>query len=220
LPVVIIGNGVLWDSKKPFTRTLVASDSTIRAAADVAGKLFATAGLNDLATLGVYAWVDKNGGDIKSMKWIEMPNSAQAAALFEHRIDGCTMNEPAVTAALATGKARVLCDGFASIADKFPIGVYITHQDYAATHLATIRKWLRVTYDATRYTNAHKSETTAMMSEITKIPPGVFRTIVRVDDGTDSNPAMLQPVIDAAAKFNFLPRAFPAREAYLANLGV
>ena len=220
LPIVIVGHGVLWETKKPFTRTLVASDSTIKTATDVAGKVFATASLNDLSTLGVYAWVDKHGGDVKSIKWVEMPNSALATALFEHRIDACTLNEPAVTAALQTGKARVLCDGFASIADRFPDGVYIVRRDYAATHMATIRTWLRVTYDATRYTNTHKSETVAMMSEITKIPPDIFKTMVRVDNGTASDPAMLQPVIDAAAKFNFLPRAFPAKDAYLPNLGL
>lgn len=217
LPVVIIGHGPLWDAKNPFTRTLVAADSPIRTASDLNGKLLATAGLNDLAQLGVFAWTDKNGGDAKTLRWVEMPNSAQGAALIEHRIDACTMNEPQVTAALETGKTRVLADGFTAIADRFPIGVYMSHADFAAKHPDVIKKWVSVTYEATKYTNTHRAETAAMMSDVTKIPLAVFTKMVRVEDGTTSDPTMLQPLIEVAAKYKYIPRSFPAKEAYFSG---
>jgi NitT/TauT family transport system substrate-binding protein len=214
-PIAIIGNGPMWDAKNPFTLTLVANDSGIKTAADLNGKTISTAGLNDLAQLGVISWVDKNGGDIKSLKWVEIPNSAQAAAVIEHRTAACTLNEPAVTAAVETGKMHVFAAGFSAIAASFPIGVYMAHGDFYAAHPDLVRRWMRVTYEAAAYTNTHKAETEAMMSDITKIPLTVFQKMPRVNDATATDPASLQPLIDTAAKYGFIARAFPAKEAYV-----
>jgi NitT/TauT family transport system substrate-binding protein len=216
LPLAIIGNGPMWEAKNPFTLTLVANDSGITKASDLNGKTISTAGLNDLAQLGVIAWVDKNGGDIKSLKWVELPNSAQAAALMEHRTSACTLNEPAVTAAVATGKVHVFAAGFTAIAEHFPIGVYITHADFFAAKPDLVRRWMRITYESATYTNTHKGETEAMMSEITKIELPVLQKMPRVNDATSTDVPIMQPLIDTAAKYGFITRAFPARELYSA----
>ena len=47
-------------------------------------------------------WVDKNG-DATTMKWVEI-GSAIIPALIEHRIDFSMLDEPLLSAALATGK--------------------------------------------------------------------------------------------------------------------
>jgi NitT/TauT family transport system substrate-binding protein len=216
LPLAIIGNGPMWDAKNPFTLTLVANDSGIAKASDLNGKTISTAGLNDLAQLGVIAWVDKNGGDIKSLKWVEIPNSAQAAAVVEHRTAACTLNEPAISAAVATGKMHVFAAGFTAIAEHFPIGVYITHADFFAAKPDLVRRWMRITYEAAAYTNAHKAETAAMMSDITKIELAVFQKMPRVNDATTTDLTVMQPLIDTAAKYGFITRTFPARELYSA----
>ena len=105
-------NGAMWDPKKPFTLTLVAADSPIKTAPTSTARSLAQRRAQRYRAAGVMAWVDKNGGDSKTLKWVEIPNSAPAAALAEHRVDGCTMlNEPAVIGALASGKMRVLGAG-------------------------------------------------------------------------------------------------------------
>ena len=62
-PVVIVGNGPMWDAKNPYTQTLVGVDSGIKTGGDLNGKTLATPGLNDTAQLGVIVWIDKNGDD-------------------------------------------------------------------------------------------------------------------------------------------------------------
>lgn len=213
-PIAIVGNGPIWDAKNPFTLTMVANDSGITKAADLNGKTLASAGLNDLAQLGVMVWVDKNGGDTKSLKWVEIPNSAQAAAVIDHRVAACTMNEPAVTAAVASGKMHVFAAGFSAIAEHFPIGHYIAHADFYKANTELVQRWMRVTYESAQYTNAHKGETAEMMAEITKIQLPILQKMPRVNDATNTDPAILQPLIDVAAKYNYITRAFPAREAY------
>ena len=77
-------------------------------AKDLVGKTIGMVGLNDSNTLGVYAWFEKNGTPIDSVKFIELGNSAGAAALEANRVDANMFLEPALSAALATGNFRIL----------------------------------------------------------------------------------------------------------------
>ncbi len=108
LPIVIVANGVLWDPKAPVSLACVTADSPIRTAADCSGHTGSVTALNDIVTLSFDAWLDKNGGDSKAVKWIEIPNVAKVPALLAHRIDFCSVNEPQLTAALEAGGVRVL----------------------------------------------------------------------------------------------------------------
>lgn len=214
LPIVIIGNGVVYDTKNPFTLALVAADSTIRNATDLNGKTCASAALNDLSQLALAAWIDKNGGDLKSVKWIEIPNSVAGAALEDHRIDAMCLNEPQLTAALETGKTRVLAHVYDAIATYFVGTVIFAQADWAAKHADAVKRWLRATYEAAAYTNGHRAETAPMMSEVTKIPLAVFQKMTRVAAATSSDPSLIQPAIEVAAKYKNIPRAFAAKDAY------
>src|SRR5579875_2932204 len=73
LPLVFIANGVVWDVKAPVTLAVVTVDSPIKTARDLAGKTASAAALNDIVTLSLNAWTDKNGGDSSAIKWVEIP---------------------------------------------------------------------------------------------------------------------------------------------------
>jgi NitT/TauT family transport system substrate-binding protein len=214
LPITIVGNGILAEVKNPFTLALVAADSPMKTAADLNGKLCSSAALNDLNALAVMAWVDKNGGDSKTLRWVEIPNSAAAAALAEHRIDLCSLNEPQLSAAVTGGQCRVFASSYAAIANSFVGTIFIAQPEWASKHGDTIKRWARVTYEAAAYTNAHHAETAQMMSDATKIPLEVIQKMTRVNAATTGDPGLLQPAIDVAARYKILPRAFPAKEAY------
>lgn len=214
LPIVIVANGAVWNPKSPFNLVLVAADSPIKSGADCNGKIGSAPGLNDVAQLGVLQWVDKTGGDSKTMKWVEIPNSAAGVALAEDRVDVTTLNEPQLTAAVETGRVRAIGDAFTAIAERWAASVYFTHTDYVAKHADAVKKWVRVTYDTAAYTNSHKAETVPLMSEITKIPSAVFQKMARIEGATTSDPSLVQPVIDLAARYKNIPRAFPAKSAY------
>ena len=82
-------------------------------------------------------------------------------------------------------------------------------------HPDAVRKFVRTTYEAAAYTNAHHAETAAMMADITKIPLATIQKMTRVDGATSSDPGLIQPAIETAARYKILPRAFPAKEAYI-----
>jgi NitT/TauT family transport system substrate-binding protein len=217
LPVVAIGNANVWNPKAPFSLMLCASDAPYKTGADLNNLVLSSAALNDTNTLAMNAWIDKNGGDSKTIKWIEVPNSAGATALIEHRSAATMLQEPQLTAALNTGKIRVLAPAYNAISQRLAIAVYFAQKEWASKHADAIDRWVKVTYAAAAFTNNHHRETEAMMSEITKIPLDVFSKISRNTSATSGDPSYLQPMIDAAAKYKQIERTFPAREAYFSG---
>lgn len=217
LPLTIVANGAIWDPKSRWNALIVAADSPIKTGADCNGKIASAPGLNDVAQIGVIEWVDKNGGDSKTMKWVEIPGSAAAAALVAHRIDLTTLNEPQLTVAVEGGSVRVLGSTHATIGQQWAASVYFARPDWARSHAEALRRWVRVTYESAAYINSHERETAAMMSDVTKIPIAVFQKMARIHGSTASDPALLQPVIELAVKYKAIPRAFAAKEAYFSG---
>jgi NitT/TauT family transport system substrate-binding protein len=214
LPLAIVANGAIWDPRSRWNALLCAADSPIKTGADCNGKVASAPGLNDLAQFDVLEWVDKNGGDAKTLKWIEIPGSAAAAALGAHRVDLTTLNEPQLTAAIDSGNARVLGNAHSTIGAQWTASVYFARPDWARSKADAVRRWVRVTYESAAYCNTHDRETAPMMSEATKIPAAVMQKMNRIHGSTSSDPALLQPVVELAVRHKALPRSFPAKDAY------
>lgn len=215
LPLTVVANGAIWESKTSrWNALLVAADSTIRRGVDCNGKIGSAPSLNDTAQLDVLQWVDDHGGDSKSMKWVELPGSASAAALVAHRTDITTLNEPQLSVALEAGNVRSLGAAHAAVADRWTSAVYIARPDWAKSHTDALRRWVRITYEAAAYTNIHEAETVAVMSDVTKIPVGVFQKMSRIHGCTTSDPSLLQPVIDLAVRYKAMPKPFAAKDVY------
>jgi NitT/TauT family transport system substrate-binding protein len=214
LPLVVVALNSLWDPRRPITLAMVASDTPIQNAADLNGKIGGTAALRDIGQLGVSVWMDKNGGDSKSLRWVELPSSAGAAALIDHRVDVASMNEPLITAARETGKIRVLAPYFNAIAERFAVGIQFANADWAAKHQDVVRRYVSILYESSAYTNDHPDELAPLMAEQTKIPLDTLRKMSRTPVATSSDPGLLQPVIDVAARYGYIQRAFPARDLF------
>jgi NitT/TauT family transport system substrate-binding protein len=214
LPVVIIANGAIWTVRTNWSQILVAADSSIKTGADCNGKTGSAANLNDVSQFCVMKWVDMNGGDSRTIKWVEIPGSAAAAAIAEHRVDFALLNEPLLSAALESGKVRILGNGFATVANRFLASAYLAQPDWASKHIELVRAFGRVTYAAAAFTNGHEPETVALMSEVTKIPAAVYAKMARIEGATTSDPSLLQPIIDLALRYKAIDRSFAVRELY------
>jgi NitT/TauT family transport system substrate-binding protein len=212
LPLTVIAAGAVYDSKAPFAQLCVASDSTLSSGKDFENKTIGTPALNDLNQLVISAWVDAHGGNPKTLKFVELPQSTTAPALAGHRVDGSIMLQPMLADAVATKEVKALSPAYDAIAPSFVFAAYFTSADYAKAHPEIVAKFTRVLYESAAYTNKHHAETAPMMADVDKIPLPVIQQMPRVDGATALNPAQFQPVIDAAAKFGLIPHGFPARE--------
>jgi NitT/TauT family transport system substrate-binding protein len=212
IPIVIVFPEVLYTPRNPEGLLQIPVDSVAKTGADLNGKTIGTPALSDLNTLVAKAWVDKNGGDSATLKFVEIPNSAQPEALAQRRIDAAIVQSPALDASLAAGTSKTLADPMGAIAPSYMIAAFIARSDWVAAHTDDLRRFTRTLAAATTYVNAHHAETTALVAELTKIEVANAAKMKRTVEGTVLDPALIQPFIDAAAKYGMIARGFPARE--------
>jgi NitT/TauT family transport system substrate-binding protein len=215
LPIRIVGNGPVWDEKTPFSMMIVATDSPAKDGAFFNGKTLCTAALRDLNQLSMCAWIDKNGGDSKTITWVEAPNSAAGVAVGDHRFAATMLQEPQLSAALATGTVRAFAPAYNGIAAHFSTALYFAQADWATKNGKTIKTFLDATYAAARATNGKPADTAAMMSDVTKIPLNVYEKMARSNSSIKSDPGLVQPMIDVAAKYGYISKAFSAKEIFI-----
>jgi NitT/TauT family transport system substrate-binding protein len=212
VPFVFVAPGGLYESSAPVTALMVRSDSPAKTGADLNGKIVAVSAIGDLYALTVKGWVDQHGGDSTTLKLVEVPLSAVPAALAAGRIDAGCLEEPEVSEALADGKSRVLGRLFDSIAPRFMYTGWFATLDWTTQNRALLGRFRAALRDAANYTNAHKNETVDLSSKFTLIDPKIVAKGTRVTAATALDPKLIQPVIEACAKYKFIAAAFDARD--------
>lgn len=191
---------------------LVAKDSPLKTARDLNGKTIGTQSLQDLNSVAMKAWIDKNGGDSSTVKIIEVPSETTVSALTSHRIDAMSLSEPLLTEALDTGKVRVFAKPQVAIATRFQSQAFVATSDFISQHQDAMEKFARAMHESAVYNNAHMKQTIPMISAFTAVPASVIARTVRSLDGDYVTPASIQPLIDFAAKYGMIPKAFRAED--------
>ncbi len=212
VPLVIVAPGGLSTAANPIAGLMVRADSPIKSAKDLNGKTIAAGALNDIFTLALRAWMEKNGGDPSSIKIVEIPISAIAEAIDANRVVAGSANEPILGAALATGKVKVLAHSFDAIAPRFMFTAWVATRSWADQNRSAVDAFARVVRQSAAYVNAHHAETVNDIAQFTKLDPAAVRKMPRTEAGTSLDVALIQPVIDAAARFKDIPARFDAKE--------
>jgi NitT/TauT family transport system substrate-binding protein len=193
---------------------VVAKEGPIHVARDLEGRTLSVPALHDLFTVAMSAWIDQHGGDSKSVKFVELPNSAAPEAVATGRVDGATIANPQLSLALASGKVRVIGHSFEAIATRFMSAVFFCTADYLAKNRDAVARFRRVLYESDAYINSHHAETVDLLSRYTGIEPKVIAAMPRATLGTTLDPRLLQPLIDRAVQYQAIPKSFDAKEMF------
>ncbi len=212
IPFIVTANLANYSSDTPNIAMVVQNSSPIHAAKDLVGKTIGMVGLNDSNTLGVYAWLEKSGIDLASVKFLELGNSAGAAALEANRVDAMMFLDPALSAALTNPNFRILSYPNDALGRRFSVGTVFGFASWVNAHRDEVMRFNRALSAAEAYVGAHENETKALaasyagleLSQLANIRPPTRTTGITNSD--------LQIVIDAAAKYKFIPKDFNANE--------
>lgn len=205
LPFTIIGNLAYYDAAHPDIALLVKADAPIKSAKDLEGKVLAAVSLSDMNSVATFAWLDRQGVDRSTLKYVELPASASLAAMEQGRIVASTIYEPYFSAFLATGKVRVLGYPFEAIARHFSDALIFTTTKFAAEHPDAVHRFLEATEEASTYIAAHENVATQLIAEFGDVDPATIANIRHAGRGIALSPADVQPVIDAAYKYKVIP---------------
>jgi len=210
IPIKIVAPGAVHVDANPTDLLMVAQRSTLRSARDLIGKTVAVVSLGGLNPLGLQAWIARGGGELSSVRLVEVPIPAMAAALEAGRVDAAQMAEPFITA--NKNLIRPLADPYTSIGDRFLIDAWIASDSWLAQHADAAKRFAVALRNAHEWANAHHKESAAILVRYIKLPPDVADTMARARFGSALDPAQLQPLLDAAAKFGQLEHPLPATD--------
>jgi NitT/TauT family transport system substrate-binding protein len=210
VPLVMLFPASEYDGRSPATVIIVANDSSIRAAKDLDGKSFGIPGVGTLLQLAPMAWVDANGGDAKSVRFVEVAPQLIVQAVQEHRVDAGMISEPSL--ATSAGKVRIFAPGLDGVATTFITGSWFTTKAWADANAATVKKFVGVLRRTAQWANAHPAEARAIFAKESKLDPDVAARMVRAPYPVAWSLDSIQRQIDIATRYRFLPDRFPAAE--------
>ncbi len=217
LPVRIIAPGGLYSTTSPTTVIAVAKSSSLTTGRDLNGKTIGVSTLKDLQQASVMRWVDANGGDSKTLKFLELPIPQVPAALQAGRLDAGIVLEP--TLSFAKNDIRVIGKCYDSIAKTLMISSFFATTSWLEKNEALARKLAAALREAATWANANPAASGQILTRVAKLPAGQVSAMNRVVFTDHLDGAQYQPVIDALAQYGFLPKAFPASELFWAPIG-
>jgi NitT/TauT family transport system substrate-binding protein len=199
-PFTIVAPAALYDSAHPITVMLGPKARPVRSGADLNGKTISVPAPNDLGEIATRNWVDKHGGDSKTVHYVsDIAFTDVADALTSGRVDAAEMSEPIKTQIMPT--VSFAAATFDDIAPKFAIGVFLARNAWIHDHPDAARRFVAAMVDGDRWANTHNADTAAVLAAHYHTNPDVLATMVRATYPERLTPDLLQPVIDVAAKY-------------------
>jgi NitT/TauT family transport system substrate-binding protein len=212
LPFTIIGNISEYSSGDPDIALIALTSSGITGPKDFAGKVLADVSLTDQNSVATFAWLDQHGVDHTTLKFVEIPASAAVAAMDAGRIVGSTVYEPVLSAALATGRVKIVGYPYDAIGKRFSSALLFAPRAWADEHKDLVQRFLRVVGEACTYVSAHETEMGPISAAFGGVDAAQVAKMKHTGRTVAIGPADLQPVIDTAVKYKVIPKAIPATE--------
>ncbi len=211
LPLTLLGaGGALYSSAGPSAFLVAAANTSMRTAKDLAGKTIGLSSVRDLAQVAVMSWIDQNGGDSHASTFVEMPPLDISPGVERGRLDAGLVINPRYIE--AKDNFHLLATPYDAVAKQFLISGPIVTRAWLAQNGA-VAKRLGVALRATsRWANQNPDQSSALVAKYTKISLDLVQKTARAPLAVDIEPRMLQPLIDALAKYGFVPRRFAASD--------
>lgn len=218
VPLSIVAPGALCTTEMSLGHMMVLQGSPIRTAADLNNKTVAVNSLKGIGWIAAANWMDHNGGDSRSVHFIEMAFSLMPPALQEGRIEAALIQEPTLTRTARAGGVRSIGEPYASIAPRWLLSAWASNTSWIQSHSADARSFAVAVRGASEWSNRHRDQTAAILSQLTKIPLDVTRSMGRYDFAVQPDPALLDPVIDVAYRYGVIASRFQAAELFSPTL--
>jgi NitT/TauT family transport system substrate-binding protein len=214
VPLTIIAACSLSTPAVNNSGLLVPKDSNVHVARDLTGKIVSVGALNDMQALSTQTWIDQNGGNSKAVSFVEEPGPAVGVALDTNRIAAGTVVNPALMQLLATGKYRSIGRPIQSISNRLMISAWVSNIDWATKNASVVHTFSQIVLRAGAYANTHHDQTVDLIAAFSGIEPATVRTMARAAFSDKLDPAVIQPLIDVAAKYGAIKQRFPATELF------
>jgi len=209
IKLTILTNGAVWNTKAPSGFAIVAPNSPVKTVKDLNGGIIGIPSLGGLNQMVMSAFIQNNGGDLASVKFVELPESATLEALDTGRIAASYLDDPQFSS--FGDKIRSIGAASDAVAGKraFAETVWFTSDDWLAQNKDVARKVVDMIFAGGRWATANPEAAATFLARQFQLAPA--KEHVTFD--FTSNPAAVQLAFDAAVKYNFF-KALKASDYY------
>jgi NitT/TauT family transport system substrate-binding protein len=200
IPFVAVAPGEVYDSSDPYVVVAVAANSPYRSAKDLNGKVIGEPSLGGMAEVAIGTWIDKNGGDLKSIKYIEIPPSESAAALNQGRVAAAVFQDPQLSE--QRSQIRVLAPAYDAVAKRRIDTVWYTTVGFANKNPDTVERFQASIREAPAWAAKNPDQAKQILGKWLKINI----TKIRNFHVPSLDAPLMQPLLDNAAKYGILSR--------------
>jgi NitT/TauT family transport system substrate-binding protein len=197
----ILAGAAVFDAAEPVNILISAKDRVVYSGADLNGKIGGVPRLRSFGELATRNWVDRNGGDSRTLTFIELPFTEFDEALNDGRMDVGPISEPLKTMFAAT--TSFVGVSYAEIAPAFVFAVFVARRDWTEANPDLSARFSAAMDEGNAWANDHRDETAAILAGRYGVPPGLARTMARARFPDRLTPALIQPVLDLGARYGF-----------------
>jgi NitT/TauT family transport system substrate-binding protein len=215
IPIVLVAAGAVNTAQASQSIMCVRKDGPIRTAQDLVGKTVCFNAIRTGSELALDAYLSKNGIDVASVRTIEVSAAEMGVAVERGTVDAFVAGEPALSAALRANNVRVFVDPMQYIAPRFMYSGWFAQPSFVERNPDLIKRFTQAMYAVAKWSNAHHAETAVVIAKFTKLDVGDVTRMIRADFSESLRLSELQPLLDEAAKFNYISRPMQASELLL-----
>jgi NitT/TauT family transport system substrate-binding protein len=211
IPFVLVAPAASYlASDKPKALFLVGNQSGVHEAKDLNGKTIGTPGLATMGEYGVRAWVDANGGDASTLKFVELPFSQMPAAFATGRIDAASVGEPFLTPSLKVAHPLTTTME-AVLGPDYLITAWFAMKPWADAHADLVARFVAATRAASSWAAANPAKCIEILARTFKLDPATISPDLLARFPQQMTPASVTPEIAVTARYAKFP-VFPAED--------
>jgi NitT/TauT family transport system substrate-binding protein len=217
IPLVFVALSSLYSASSPADALLVPKGSPIKTARDLNGKTIATSNLKGLGYVGARLWIDQNGGDSSTVRFIEMTFDLMPAMLQTHQVDAAMIAEPAMERAWPT--STNLGYAYNAIGDTVLISGWAATKAWVDQNRDVGQRFNDALIQSEEWCDRNGGRAAAIASRYLKMDTATIRSMSHAPYPERRNAIPLaQPLLNAAFKYGVLSSALPAADLFASYL--
>jgi NitT/TauT family transport system substrate-binding protein len=198
----------------PTTLLVVAHDSSIQVAKDLIGKTIAVAAVGDIKTIATKAWLSEQGVNPQSVRFIEIPGPQTVTALQQHLVDAAMLSDPFLAEAQTQDSIRSIASPFSAIASRFMLNGWYARESWIAEHRDEVKRFAQAVVAGQEWAINNPPASGKVLLQVANVTPSALSRMARATFAQRFDAALLQPVVNVAARFGLLTAPFPATDLY------
>ena len=210
IDVVLVAPGTMNDETvQPFlSGMIVAANSPLQTAKDLNGKTVAVNTLHSVDQIAAMTWIDKNGGDSRTLRFLEVPNLTMVDAIAAGRVDAAIVADPGYTTGIESGRVRRFASVNSGIGKRFMITAWFSSRAWANANADFLHKFDAILNQAATWAVKNPVAAAAVLHKYLRLST----TRAHERHAATLDPSMLQPLIDAAVRYKVLGQPLDVRD--------